>query len=136
MSSVSSVSSDSEASGSDDVFSDGASQSTQLTVIAPCSQRHDALAEEVRLSLLTLDSIRDTHSLPASPPDSPERRVRRERREARRAERADADAFSETDSGESDEVTKIVSAIAAAPASPSGLTGAARVRVMYPELFA
>ena len=136
MSSVSSVSSDSEASGSDEAFSDGESQSTQLTVIAPRSQRHDALAEEVRLSLLTLDSIRDTHSLPASPPDSPERRVRRERREARRAERADADAFSETDSGESDEVTKIVSALAAAPASPSGLTGAARVRVMYPELFA
>lgn len=99
--------------------------------------RGDFLAEQVRLSLAALEQIRETHSLPASPPESPGAAERAAARAARRARR---------ESGELDEdagsaaVTLFRDALelsaAPPPASPSGLTGAARVRMMYPELFA
>ena len=95
------------------------------------------LAEQVRLSLAALEQIRETHSLPASPPESPGAAERAAARAARRARResgeldADAGAAAATLF-----LDALEPAAAAPPASPSGLTGAARVRVMYPELFA
>ena len=99
--------------------------------------RGDFLAEQVRLSLAALEQIRETHSLPASPPESPGAAERAAARAARRARRAsgelDADAGAAAATLFHDALEP---APAAPPASPSGLTGAARVRVMYPELFA
>ena len=99
--------------------------------------RGDFLAEQVRLSLAALEQIRETHSLPASPPESPGAAERAAARAARRARRAsgefDADAGAAAATLFLDALEP---AAPAAPASPSGLTGAARVRVMYPELFA
>ena len=99
--------------------------------------RADVLAEEVRLSLAALEQIRATHALPASPPESPGAAERAAARAARRARR---------ESGEFDAVADAAAATLfldaleppapPPPASPSGLTGAARVRLMYPELFA
>ena len=99
--------------------------------------RGDFLAEQVRLSLAALEQIRETHSLPASPPESPGAAERAAARAARRARRAsgelDANAGTAAATLFHDALEP---APAAPPASPSGLTGAARVRVMYPELFA
>lgn len=103
------------------------------------SSRPDPLAETVVLSLATLSAISNTHSLPVSPPDSPETAARQARREARNVRWDGTWVF--PDAGEvfaaSDEETfdRVVAAKGAPVSSPSGLTGAARVRAMYPDLF-
>ena len=99
--------------------------------------RGDFLAEQVRLSLAALEQIRETHSLPASPPESPGAAERAAARAARRARRASGEL--DADAGAAAAtlfLDALEPAAAPPPASPSGLTGAARVRVMYPELFA
>lgn len=114
-------------------ISDGGSEGSPAAAGARRAREKLFLAEQVRLSLAALEQIRETHSLPASPPESPGAAERAAARAARRARRA---------SGELDALNSTLfldalePAAAAPPASPSGLTGAARVRVMYPELFA
>ena len=117
-------------------FSESGSEGSPASDAARRS-RADFLAEEVRLSLAALEQIRDTHALSASPPESPGAAERAAARAARRARR---------ESGELDAVADAAAATLfldaleppppPPPASPSGLTGAARVRLMYPELFA
>lgn len=114
-------------------ISDSGSEGSPAAAGARRAREKLFLAEQVRLSLAALEQIRETHSLPASPPESPGAAERAAARAARRARRA---------SGELDALNSTLfldalePAAAAPPASPSGLTGAARVRVMYPELFA
>ena len=99
--------------------------------------RGDFLAEQVRLSLAALEQIRETHSLPASPPESPGAAERAAARAARRARRASGELDAHAGAAAATLfLDALEPAAPAAPASPSGLTGAARVRVMYPELFA
>lgn len=99
--------------------------------------RGDFLAEQVRLSLAALEQIRETHSLPASPPESPGAAERAAARAARRARRASGELDAHAGAAAATLFHDALEpAPAAPPASPSGLTGAARVRVMYPELFA
>ena len=99
--------------------------------------RADFLAEEVRLSLAALEQIRDTHALPASPPESPGAAERAAARAARRARRESGELDAVADAAAA---TLFIDALEPPPppppASPSGLIGAARVRLMYPELFA
>ena len=99
--------------------------------------RGDFLAEQVRLSLAALEQIRETHSLPASPPESPGAAERAAARAARRARRASGELDADAGAAAATLFHDALEPAPAAPAaSPSGLTGAARVRVMYPELFA
>jgi len=121
-------------------ISDGGSEGSPAAVGARRA-RGDFLAEQVRLSLAALEQIRETHSLPASPPESPGAAERAAARAARRARRAsgELDALDALDAGAAAAtlfLDALEPAAAPPPASPSGLTGAARVRVMYPELFA
>ena len=120
----------------EETSSDGGSEGSPAADDA-ARARGDFLAEQVRLSLAALEQIRDTHSLPASPPESPGAAERAAARAARRARRASGEL--DADAGAA-AATLFLDALeppaVAPPASPSGLTGAARVRVMYPELFA
>ena len=97
----------------------------------------DFLAEEVRLSLEALEQIRKTHSLPVSPAESPGAAERAAARAARRARRESGELDEDAGSAAATLFRDALELSAAPPpASPSGLTGAARVRMMYPELFA
>lgn len=118
-------------------ISDGGSEGSPAAAGARRAREKLFLAEQVRLSLAALEQIRETHSLPASPPESPGAAERAAARAARRARRASGEL--DADAGAAAAtlfLDALEPAAAAPPASPSGLTGAARVRVMYPELFA
>jgi len=124
-------------SGSISDSGDSGSEGSPAAVGARRAREKLFLAEQVRLSLAALEQIRETHSLPASPPESPGAAERAAARAARRARRASGEL--DADAGAAAAtlfLDALEPAAAPPPASPSGLTGAARVRVMYPELFA